>query len=64
MDPDIEVILSNHQYADGTLLKIPLMEARQTGQPHPFVVGNEKFREWMDISVKCADAWLDLRSGN
>lgn len=60
-DPNIEVVLSNHQYADGTLFKLPALAARAPGQAHPYVVGNGGFREWMKITETCAEAWLDQR---
>ena len=58
IDPDIDVVLSNHQYADGLLFKIPALEARSPGDPHPFVVGNTAFQDWMNITKTCANAWL------
>lgn len=57
-NPDVEVVLSNHQYADGTLFKLAALEQREPGEPHPYVVGNEAFRDWMGITTACAEAWL------
>lgn len=57
-DPDVDVVLSNHQYADGTLPKLAALEERGPGEPHPYVVGNDVFREWMGITLTCAEEWL------
>lgn len=62
LEPAIEVALSNHQYADGTLIKTPLVQGRAPGAPHPYVIGSQGFRDWMQVSLDCADAWLAQRA--
>ena len=61
IDPAIDVVLSNHQYADGLLVKVPALEARRPGAPHPFVVGHDGFQDWMEITQTCGEAWLAQR---
>jgi metallo-beta-lactamase class B len=58
LDPAPDVELSNHVVADGTLLKLPLLEQRQPGAPHPFVSGNAAFREWVGVLRTCAAEFL------
>jgi metallo-beta-lactamase class B len=58
LDPAVDVELSNHIVADGTLLKLPLLQRRKPGTPHPFVVGNAGFRAWAGVLRDCAGAFL------
>ncbi len=58
IDPQIDVELSNHAVADGTLLKLPRLAARRPGEPHPFVSGNAAFREWVGELRSCAGTFL------
>ena len=58
LDPAIDVELSNHVVADGTLLKLPLLQQRRPGEPHPFVSGNAAFREWVGVLRSCAGTFL------
>lgn len=62
VEPAIEVVLSNHQYADGTLIKTPLVQGRQPGDAHPYVLGSLGFQAWMQITLDCADAWIAQKS--
>lgn len=58
LEPAVDIELSNHAVADGTLLKLPLLQARRPGDPHPFVSGNAAFREWVGVLKSCAGAFL------
>ena len=58
LDDKVDVELSNHVVADGTLLKLPLLKARKPGEPHPFVSGNAAFRAWAGVLRSCAGAFL------
>ena len=62
LDPSVDVVLSNHQYADGTLFKMEALAARGPGDPNPYVVGNAVFQDWMAVTDRCADAWLAVRA--
>ena len=53
-DPRIDVEMTNHANYDGALLKYDALAKRGPGAPHPFVVGNDGFREWMDVIGQCA----------
>jgi acetylornithine deacetylase/succinyl-diaminopimelate desuccinylase-like protein/glyoxylase-like metal-dependent hydrolase (beta-lactamase superfamily II) len=59
LDPAVDVELSNHVVADGTLLKLPLLKTRKPGDPHPFVAGNAAFREWVGVLKSCAGTFLE-----
>ena len=37
-----DVILSNHTVYDGSKTKLPAVQARRPGQPHPYVVGPQR----------------------
>jgi metallo-beta-lactamase class B len=61
-DPDVDVALSNHQYADGTILKNDALAERAPGDPNPWVIGQAAFQNWMAITETCADAWIAQKS--
>ena len=58
IDPAIDVVLSNHAYADGADMKLAALSQRSTGEPHPFVVGQAGFQAWLDVIKGCAEDWL------
>jgi metallo-beta-lactamase class B len=58
IDPDIDVVLSNHAYADGAELKMAALKERAPGDPHPFVVGNAAFQDWLDVIEECSNQWI------
>jgi metallo-beta-lactamase class B len=58
LDRDIDVVLSNHAYADGAELKMAALGAREPAGPHPFVVGNAGFQDWLDVIEGCSNEWL------
>ncbi|MEP7314309.1 MAG: MBL fold metallo-hydrolase, partial [Pseudomonadota bacterium] len=61
LDPALDVELSNHVVADGTVLKLPLLKTRRPGDKHPFVSGHAAFREWAGVLKSCAGAFLPLK---
>jgi metallo-beta-lactamase class B len=61
LDPDVDVVLSNHAYADAAELKMTALAARQPGDTHPFVVGHAAFQDWLDVIEGCAGAWLAVK---
>jgi metallo-beta-lactamase class B len=58
LDAAVDVELSNHLVADGTLAKLALLKARRPGQDHAFVLGNKAFREWAGVLKSCAGSFL------
>jgi metallo-beta-lactamase class B len=51
-----DVILSNHTVYDGSKTKLPAVQARQAGQPHPYVVGPEVVQRYLTTVGECAQA--------
>lgn len=60
-DPRIDVPLTNHPNIDGSLLKVEALAARRPGEPHPFVMGNDGFRHWMQTIHDCAGEVIDQK---
>ncbi len=58
IDPDVDVVLSNHAYADGAELK---NAALASGEGNPWVVGNAAFQDWLDVIEGCSNEWLTLK---
>jgi metallo-beta-lactamase class B len=51
-----DVILSNHTVYDGSKTKLPAVQARQPGQPHPYVVGPQVVQRYFTTVGECAQA--------
>ncbi len=60
-DPRIDVPMTNHPGIDGSLLKVEALAGRQPGDPHPFVMGNDGFRDWMQAIHDCAGTVIDRK---
>jgi metallo-beta-lactamase class B len=61
IDPAVDVVLSNHAYADGAELKMAAQAERGPGDPHPWVVGNAAFQDWLDVIEGCSEQWLAVK---
>ena len=42
----VDVEMSAHGWVDDTFARLEQLKKRQPGQPHPFVIGQEKYREY------------------
>jgi metallo-beta-lactamase class B len=51
-----DVILSNHTVYDGSKTKLPAVQARRPGQPHPYVVGPDVVQRYLTTVGECAQA--------
>jgi metallo-beta-lactamase class B len=51
-----DVILSNHTVYDGSKTKLAAVQARQPGQPHPYVVGPQVVQRYLTTVGECAQA--------
>ena len=51
-----DVILSNHTVYDGSKTKLPAVQARKPGQPHPYVVGPDVVQRYLTTVGECAQA--------
>ena len=60
-DPRVDVIMSNHPALDASLFKAEALKQRRPGEPHPFVSGNARFRQWMQEIHDCAGEVLDQK---
>jgi metallo-beta-lactamase class B len=57
------VMLSNHSEYDGAYTRARLLDARrETGEPHPFIVGTEGVANYFAVMAECAAA-SKLRQG-
>jgi metallo-beta-lactamase class B len=55
-DQGIDVLLSNHTGFDNSTLKMPELEGRQEGDPHPYVIGTESVTRFLTAAEECAIA--------
>lgn len=51
-----DVILSTHPQLDKSDVKLPLVQKRNPGDPHPFVVGSDVVRNYMTVAAECSAA--------
>lgn len=49
-----DIILSNHTAYDGSTVKIPALQQRQSGMPHPYVIGNDAVVRYLKVAEECA----------
>lgn len=49
-----DVIISNHPFVDGSIMRMAELKDRQPGQPHPFVIGQENVQRFNAILDQCA----------
>ena len=53
-----DVIISNHTIYDGSKTKLGAVQARKPGEKHPYVVGNDVVRRYLQVVDECAQAAL------
>ena len=53
-----DVIIANHLIFDGSKTKLPALQARKPGQPHPYVIGKNSVQRYMTVVDECAQAGL------
>ncbi len=51
-----DVFLSNHPSWDGSTTKMPALEKRAAGGPHPYVIGATSLQNYLTIAELCARA--------
>ena len=61
LDGRVDVPLANHPPVDGSLFKLEALQSRNAGEPHPFVEGNDGFKQWMDTIHDCAGDVLEQK---
>src|SRR5262249_31366940 len=50
----VDVLLSNHTIFDGSRVHLPAMASHQTGDPYPYVGGNESVLRYIKVAEECA----------
>jgi len=53
-----DVLISNHTIFDGSKTKIPALERRKAGDPHPYVIGKDGVQRYLTVVDECAQAGL------
>jgi metallo-beta-lactamase class B len=53
-----DVIISNHTSFDGSTKKLPAIERRKPGEPHPYVMGRDGVQRYLTVVDECAQAGL------
>ena len=53
-DFKVDVEMSAHGWVDDTFARLEKLKHRRPGQPHPFVIGQEKYRQYEDVFRKMA----------
>ncbi len=56
---NVDVVLSNHVSFDAAVAKMAKLRVRKTGEPNPFVVGNDEVKGFLAILGECALATKD-----
>jgi metallo-beta-lactamase class B len=49
-----DVLISNHTIFDGSKTKLPALEKRKPGDPHPYVIGKEGVQRYLTVVDECA----------
>ena len=57
----VDVEIQNHPNFDGMLGKLAELEARETGAPHPFVVGEAAYQDFLSVISECTRSELARR---
>ena len=55
-----DVMLSTHPQLDKSDIKLPLVQKRRPGDPHPYVVGNDVVKNYMTVATECSAAAVAL----
>ena len=50
---DVDVIISNHPFVDGSADRMAELRGRAEGDPNPFVIGNDKVSAFIELLDQC-----------
>ncbi|ETI88496.1 MBL fold metallo-hydrolase [Clostridium sp. LQ25] len=53
-DAKVDVVISNHPFADGSLEKMEELRNRKPGDANPFILGQERSRRFFEVLDQCA----------
>lgn len=59
---NVEVEIQNHPMYDGFAAKLQRLKERKRGETHPFVVGREGYRRFLDVMSGCTEVQLARRT--
>ena len=58
---NVAVEIQNHPIFDDTPARLAKLKTRKAGEPHPFVMGNEKYLRFWNIIGECMQAEIARR---
>ena len=58
-----DVLISNHTVYDGSKAKLPAVQQRKAGGPHPYVIGPDRVQRYLTTVDECAQAGLRSSAG-
>jgi metallo-beta-lactamase class B len=59
---NVDVEIQNHPMYDGFVAKLQRLRQRKPGDAHPFVVGGDGYRRFLDVMAGCTDVQLARRT--
>ena len=59
---DVDVEIQNHPIFDATPARLAALKARRSGEPHPFVMGTDRYQRFWRIVSECMQADIIRRS--
>lgn len=60
----VDTIISNHPFVDGSVTRMAALAGRKPGEPNPFVIGTEQAQRYVAILGKCAEVWVARNAAN
>ena len=54
----VDVVIFSHPFVDNSTDRMEKLRNRKPGEPHPFVIGQEKSRRYLEILDQCASVFL------
>ena len=58
---NVEVEIQNHPLFDDTPRRLERLKMRKSGEPHPFVMGNEGYTRFWRVVAECMQAEIARR---
>jgi metallo-beta-lactamase class B len=52
-DRKIDVLIANHQTQDQAIPKLEELRLRRTGDPNPYVIGNDRYVRYLSVQQEC-----------
>jgi metallo-beta-lactamase class B len=58
----VEIVMQNHPLMDPVQPKLEKMQARKSGDPNPWVVGESNYQKFLDVMYQCTEVNIARRS--